>query len=343
MRRLAPVLMLIFLVPAVSSVNLSGEAINFKAAVQTWFSYAQQEAQEGSGYGFTLRRVRLTPYGSFSKKIKWSLQMGWDRQSPKLIEVYLEYLHSKALNFKVGQFTPPGTISSTLTSSMKLDFLERPMVSEVWSGINGLSSYRAVGVQVHGDIVNDKLYYAVMLANPRTTNLFNPGIGAAGYSRDNNGIMLWGRLEASLAKGLKLGAFFGGGKETELSADYKRTTYGAHLFYINKGINFKVEYIAGEYGLENNETVYNGYYAVLGYKTGKFEPIVRFDSYTPNDGDPDAVGIEKYNNFTAGINYYVSKNIKLQANYVYRDEKVGIAIDNKLKNNIFYVCFQFTH
>jgi hypothetical protein len=223
---------------------------------------------------------------------------------------------------------------------MKLDFLERPMVTEMWSGLNGLSSFRAVGIQIHGDIMDDKLYYAFMVANPKTDSLFNPGIKSDNYSHSSNGVMFWGRLEAAPVKGLKLGTFLGSGKETD--TDYVRTTYGAHLFYIEKGINFKVEYIAGEYGLEKNETKYNGYYAVLGYKTGKFEPIVRFDVFAPNDGNPDEAGVEKYNNFTVGLNYYYSKNIKLQANYLYRDETMATGFD-KIKNNIFYICFQCTH
>lgn len=322
------------------TASLKAEVIQFQTAVQTWLSYAQQDADEGSGYGFTLRRVRLKPYGSISKKLNWTLQVGWDKQTPKLIEVYLDYAHSKSLAFRVGQFTPPGTISSTLTSSMKLDFLERPMVTETWSDLNGLSSFRAMGVQMYGNIMNDKLYYALMLANPKTGELYNPSIKSSDYSHKSNGVMFWGRLEAAPAKGLKLGTFFGSGKETD--SDYVRTTYGAHLFYINKGINFKVEYIAGEYGLENDETKYNGYYAVLGYKTGKFEPILRYDCYSPANGDPDGAGVEKYNNFTLGVNYYQSKNIKLQANYVYRDESMTAGFD-KIKNNIFYVCFQYTY
>jgi hypothetical protein len=340
MKRLTLVLVLIFLVMLVTPGNVRGEAIKFKAAVQTWLSHAEQDAEEGSGYGFTLRRVRLKPYGSLSKKLKWTLQLAWDKQTPKLIEVYFDYLHTKSFKLRIGQFTAPGAKSGTLTSSFKLDFLERAMVTQKWPGYSGLSSYRAIGIQVHGDIMNDKLYYAFMLANPNTGELFSPTIKSTDYSHDNNGIMFWGRLESALAKGLKLGAFFGNGKETD--TDYKRTTYGAHLYYVNKGINFKVEYIAGEYGLENAETKYNGYFAVLGYKTGKFEPIARYDCYSPNDGDPDGAGVEKYNNITVGVNYYHNKNIKFQANYVYRDETMTAGLD-KIKNNLFYVCFQYTH
>lgn len=340
MKRLTLVFVLVFLVMSVTSLSAKGEEIKFKGMVQTWFSYADQEADEGSGYGFTLRRVRLTPYGSLSKKIKWRLQAGWDKQSAKLIEVYLDFLLSKGFKIRVGQFTAPGTISSTLTSSAKLDLIERPMVTQQWNGINGLASYRGIGVQAHGDIMNEKLYYAFMIANPKTTSLFNPGVKSTAYSHDHNGVMLWGRLETKLTKGLRVGAFYGGGKETD--TDYVRNTYGAHFFYVQKGITFKVEYIAGEYGPEDLETKYNGFYGVLGYRTGKWEPIVGYDAYTPNENGVDSAGVEKYNNISVGINYYHSKRIRFQANYVFRDEAMGTGLD-KIKNNIFYICCQYTY
>jgi hypothetical protein len=338
MKRMVICLMFVFFMFFIVSLNVAGEAIQFKGGVQVWLSHAER-GTEDAGYGFTLRRVRLKPYGSFSDKIKWTLHAGWDKQSAKLIEVYLDFLFSKGFNLRVGQFTPPGTISSTLTSSFKLDFLERPMVTEKWGDHNDLTGFRSIGIQVDGKLFDGKLYYALMAANPKTSDLFNPGIKSSGYSHDNNGIMFWGRLETQLIKGLKLGAFMGTGKETD--TDYVRTTYGAHFFYENKGINFKVEYIAGKYGIENLETKYNGFYVVLGYKIRKVEPIVRFDAYSPKDGTADSAGVETYNNYTVGINYFYSKNITLQANFLLRDESMAAGFD-KIKNNIFYVCCQYT-
>ena len=251
----------------------------------------------------------------------------------------MDFLFSKGFNLRVGQFTPPGTISSTLTSSFKLDFLERPMVTEKWGDHNALTGFRSIGIQADGELFDGKLYYALMAANPKTSDLFNPSIKSTEYSHDSNGIMFWGRFEARLVKGLKLGAFIGTGKETD--TDYVRTTYGAHFYYEFKKINFKAEYIEGKYGIENLETKYNGFYIVLGYKVGKIEPIARFDAYSPKDGTADNTGVETYNNYTLGINYFYNKNITLQANYLIRDESMTAGL-NKIKNNIFYVCCQYT-
>lgn len=340
MKRFSVSTILLLAAALLTTANLKGEGIQFKGFAQTWLSYGELNSGDDSGYGFTLRRVRLKPYGAFSDKIKWTLQVGWDKQSAKLIDVYIDFLLSKEFNIRIGQFTAPGTISGTLTSSSQLDFLERPMVTEKWSDNNALSSFRAIGIQADGEFLNKKLYYAVMLSNSRTAELFNPSIKSTGYTHTGNGLMFWGRLEARPTKGLTLGAFYGGGKETD--TDIERNTYGAHIYYVDKGFTFKIEYLAGKYGIENAETEYNGFYALLGYKTGKIEPILRFDSYTPIDGAFDSAGVEKYNNFTLGVNYYYNKNVKFQANYLLRDESTAAGFE-KIKNNLFYVCIQYSY
>lgn len=337
MKRITVVVVFIFLVASVTP--LMGEGIKFKGLAQTWFSYGEEGHGDDSGYGFTLRRVRFKPYGAFSDKIKWTMQFAWDKQSASLADVYIDFIISKAFKIRVGKYTVPGTISSSLTSSGKLDFVERAAITQQWASRNSLSGYRTVGIQAYGDLMDGKLYYAVMLSNPKTTSLFSPSIKSTQYSHENNGIAFWGRVEAFLTKGLRLGAFYTGVKETD--TEVKKSSYGAHLFYVKKGLNFKLEYIAGETGVEDMETKYNGMYAVLGYKTGKVEPIVRYDFFTPKDGAADSAGVEKYNNISLGINYYYTKKVKFQANYVLRNESMAAGFD-KIKNNLFYICFQYS-
>jgi len=338
MKRLTAIFLFVFLFVSVTSMR--GESIKFNGLVQTWFSYGEEGYGDDSGYGFTLRRVRFKPSGAFSDKITWTLQAGWDKQTASLVDVYIDFILSKAFKIRIGKYTVPGTISSSLTSSGKLDFVERAAITQQWGSRNGLSSYRALGIQAYGDLMDGKLYYAFMLSNPRTTSLFSPSIKDNIYAAQDNGIVFWGRVEAFLTKGLRLGAFYTGGKETD--TELTKNSYGAHLFYVNNGINFKVEYIAGEAGLEGMETKYNGMYAVLGYNTGKVEPIVRYDFYTPVDGGADSAGVEKYNNITLGLNYYHSKNVKFQANYVLRKESMA-AGHEEIKNNLFYVCLQYSY
>jgi len=331
-RRLATILIFTFFALVIS---VSAADIKFAGYIHSWFSYGDQDNDGSSAYGFTLRRVRLKPYGSLSKSIQWGFHVGWDKQTAKLIEVFINFHLSKSFNIKIGQIPVPGAISGTLTSTTKLDFVERAAITAQWGGHSALSGHRGVGIQVHGNLFNDKLYYAVMMANPNTSSLFSPGVKSSDYSHENNGVALWGRVEAKLIKGFRIGAFYNVGETTD--SHYERNSYGAHLFYIKDPINLKIEYIAGEYFIQGTETKYNGMYTVLGYKVDKFEPIVRYGLYTPNDGFPDSIGIETYKNITLGLNYYHSNKIKFQANYVSRSEK-GI----ELKNNLFYINLQYT-
>jgi phosphate-selective porin len=335
----AIILMLVFS----SQLSAAKLDIQFKGLFQAWFSYAPIASEDEDGYGFSLRRLRLAPYGSFSDTIKWGFQVAWDQQKASLLDAYLDFQFSPVFKIKVGQFPPPGTISAALTSSGKLDFLERPMITEKWNGHNLLTSYRALGIQAYGDLIEGKLYWAVMLTNPSAADLFTPRVSSANYSHELNGITLWGRMEAKPVKGMSIGVFASTGKSNVYDelVDYKTSTYGAHFFYTAKPINFKAEYIAGEYGFENSETKYNGYYILLGYTIGKLEPIVQYDSYVPNVDSSDNMSIERYNNFILGLNYFLNDNVKLQANYVMRDESIEGFIE-KLDNNIFYLCFQYS-
>lgn len=323
------------------SLSLPVQAeVKFKGLFQSWFSFAPQEDSDDDGYGFTIRRMRFKPYGSLGKKVKWTLQVGWDKRNPSLIDAYMDLLLSKQFQVRVGLFSAPGTVSGSLTSSGSLDLVERPMVSQRWGGNSRLSGYRGFGIQAHGNLADGKVYYAFMVANPKTSSLFNPGLKSSEYSHADNGISLWGRLETKPVKGMRIGAFVGSAKDDD---DFVTNSYGAHFFYVKGGINFKAEYIAGQFGFDGAETKYNGLYALLGYKLDKnWEPIVRYDIYTPNDGNADGSGVEKYNNFSLGINYFYSKKVKFQANYVIRSESMIAGMD-ELDNNIFYICFQYSY
>jgi len=313
--------------------------IHFKGMVQTWFSLTENPLGDGSEYGFTFRRVRFKPYGSLSKNIRWLVQAGWDRNSALLLDAYLDFTISKAFRIKIGQFPTPGSISGTLTSSGKLDFVERALITQKWGGFNKLTGYRALGAQVHGDLLGEKLYYAVMAANPNTAEPFTPRLKSSEYDNKNDGIQLWWRLEAGPAKGLRIGTFYGTTKETDTLL--RKNSYGAHLLFVKKAINLKVEYIAGSDSLQGIKNKYNGMYAVLGYKLKQVEPICRYGYYTPDDLQFRKEGVEKFIDITIGINYFFSADIKFQANYVLRDERMAAGLQ-ELQNNLFYCCLQYT-
>ena len=72
-------------------------------------------------------------------------------------------------------------------------------------------------------------------------------------------------------------------------------------------------------------------YILFGYTIDRFEPVVRYDNYTPLEGK------EKFTDYTAGINFYPSDNVKFQVNYIFREESIS-----PVANNIFYLNFQIS-
>lgn len=335
MRRFLMLLFLgVFLV-----VQLDGADIQFSGLAQAWFSYADQAKDDGKAYGFTVRRVRIYPHGLFSEKIKWGLRVGWDEQEASLLDVYLDFLVNRNFNIKLGQFAPPAAISAGLTADGELDFIERPVITLKWGDHSRLFSWRALGLQVYGQLMADKVQYAFMVANPRALELFSPSIRFPEYEHPGSGLTFWGRLEIRPMAGLNFGAFFGTGTEKEVNN--KKSSYGAHLFYVHRPLNLKLEYIAGEYGLEGQGTRYNGIYAIVGIKIKKSEYLVRYGFYTPNNGAPNRVGVKRFNNITFGINYFYNQHIKFQTNYVIRRETMAEGID-QIENNVFYINCQYS-
>ncbi len=313
-----------------SVVTLSAGNMFFKGLVQNWFSFTDQKVNDSSAYGFTNKRLRLIPYGTFGENIKWAVHLAFDRGTINFYDVFIEYKFSDSFALKMGKFAAPGAISGGLTSSAALDLVERTPITLRWNGFSGLHGFRAFGVQVHGKLMDSKIYYALMLANPKATTYFTPSIKASSFKNDEKGMALWGRLEAKPMEGLRVGAFFGSSTATNSkNADIKRSSFGAHIFYNKSNINFKMEYIGGDSG----GVEYNGMGVVFGYKLSKkFEPIVRYDFITPKKTSGG-----RYTNIGFGVNYWYSKNIKYQANYLLRSEEL---VD--VANNIFYVNFQYS-
>jgi len=319
-------------------IPLFTKTFNYNGFVQTWFSYAQQHEKEDDAFGFNLKRAKVSTFGDITDKIKWKVQFFWNKQTPKLHDVYLYFDIIDEFKIKVGQFAAPGSPSGSWISSSRLDFVERAMFIHKWGMFSNLSGYRAVGVQVEGNLMKDKLYYALMIANPDSNKVFNPGVGSDLYRGDNT-ILFSGRLEFKPVKNIVIGGFYMNGEDS--SEETKNESYGANLFYVDDKMLLKGEYIEGNserlpYGAPEE---YRGYMIKAGYKLNKIEPIIRYDYYKKWGGFGLLI-VENYDNYTLGLNYYHNKNIKIQANYVIRDETVVNGF-GEIDNNIFYVNLQY--
>jgi len=313
---------------------------NVRGLAQAWLSYVDMTNQYGYELGFNVNRVRINPYGGFGDRFQWGVEVGWDENITRLLDAWLSYRVNDAIALRIGQFAVPGARSGGLTWSGDLDFIERAAVTSKWGDYNRLLNYRAVGVQVEGKMMKDRVQYTLMLANPRTLQVFSPSIkDPFPINTSNYGFCAWGNLRVMPVDGLDFGAFYGYASEDDTGA--KRSSYGAHLYFVFPPWKAKLEYIAGENEFSSGTTPYDGVYAVLGYTLGRVELLVRYGFYAPIADSVNKDGVKKFNNTTLGVNYRANEHVKLQANYVIRDEIMAEGFSD-YRNNIFYFSCQYT-
>ncbi len=336
----------IFVVLSLFILSIGGysDDINFSGFFQGWFSSGQQNSDDGNLYGFALKRIGLKAKGNLSKNIKWFIHGGWKGQTAVIRDAYMYISLKEEFNIKFGKFAVPGAKSGALTSTTKLDFIERAMITQNWGYYMTLSGYRTIGVQFDGKLSNKTIYYAFMVGNNSTRRMFTPSVKSGEYSRLKTDIFISGRVEVFPVDGLSTGAFYSQTKN--VGSITKSDSYGFHLYYIKNDFNFKTEYLNGTAYFEFRENAkremnYSGMLFKLGYKIDKMEPIIRYDFYTPNKDSRDFRYVKKYNNFTIGLNYLYSKNVKVQVNYVIRKESME-GEHSELKNNLFYVHLQYS-
>lgn len=312
---------------------------NVRGLTQAWLSYADVTNQYGYELGFNVQRVRINPYGRFGSRFEWGVEVGWDEGNTRLMDAWLSYRLNNAIALRIGQFAVPGARSGGLTWSGDLDFVERAAVTSKWGDYNRMLDFRAMGVQVEGRMMKDRVHYALMLANPRTLQVFSPSIkDPFPFNTSNYGFCVWGNLRVMPIDGLDFGAFYGYASEDD--THHKRSSYGAHLYFLLPPWKAKLEYIAGENDVPSGTTPYDGVYAVLGYDLGRIELLVRYGFYSPIADSVSKDGVKKFNNTTLGVNYRANQHVKLQANYVIRDEIMAAGFSD-YHNNIFYLCCQY--
>jgi len=316
---------------------LPAEELVISGLLQEWFSFAQSET--GGNRGFSLRRARLKISGSPLENLKWAIQYVYDQQKPRLLDAHLSLRLSSWLNIKAGQFKIPASYGG-LTSSSNLDFIERAMVVQKWSGFNDLVCYRNLGVQISGVLLDHRVGYAIMAANPRAEVLFTPRIRDTDYG-DHRGLQVTGQIRIHPVKSLELGGFYLCDHFREHARHYRSSGFFASL--VQEKLFLKAEYLRGRRTPDSAnplEISYLGYLLSFGIRLGKFQPVIRYDSYREKD-PPGDTNERQHANLTLGINCFILKRIKLQANYVFRPEELAADIP-KPAHDIFYFNLQYT-
>jgi len=322
----------------------AGKKITIAGYTQVRYQ-ALEEA--GNPDGFDIRRARLDVKGNISPY--WSYHVQFDLAgTPKLIDAYTELKINDYLNFTIGQAKIPFSLEN-LTSSNKLELIDRSQAVEALvargKDVGGNQNGRDIGIQVGGTILKLKdrpvVDYRLGVYNGSGINIAD--------NNENKDIAA--RLIVHPIPGLDISAAFYDGsrfvpEKTEVKVDIKdsivvsktsaktfnRDRYGFDLNYDWNNLAVRCEYIHGTDDKTNRE----GYYVQAGYYflQKKLQLIAKYDFY-----DPDKVKVNDASTwYVLGANYNFNPNVRLQANYTFKQEQ-GTSINNNFASIQFQIGF----
>lgn len=196
---------------------------------------------------------------------------------------------------------------------LKLEAIDNAQVITKLSGFKDISGEgangRDIGLAVSGGFLPKDGFNII----DYTVGIYNGnGINTSDNNKRKN---IAGRLEIHPIKPLTVsGSFYAGGMNNPLDASniVAKNRYAVSAQYSDGKVIARAEYLTGK----TNQTVSEGYYALLGYWiTPKVCPIVRYD-YFRQDVDVANNGSTFY---MAGIDYWPWKFIRMQLNYTLKN------------------------
>ena len=326
-----------------SKPKLSGYMIgNYNATFQ----------DEGNSNGFSLRMIRLIMtgrvLGDFEYKIQGQINgnTGTYGDSPRLIDMSLEWQKYKGFKIKAGQFKRPFTFENPM-NPIDIGFTTLNQNVMCLSGFTDRtgeqsSNGRDIGVQLSGDLLPNSegrtlLHYEV--------GVFN-GQGLNQKEVDNQKDIIGGAWVSPL-KGVRIGAFGwvgsyarkgtwqDGGVETSGTRKVGRYRYAISAEYKDADWQIRSEYIhntGGAFTTRANKNAdlqdctlneklgdrADGVYlaCVAPIIRGKLRAKARYDLYRPAGEWSTAKTIYK-----AGINYLFCKNLEIQTEYSFVNDR----------------------
>jgi len=305
------------------------------------YSQVRYQALEETGKidGFDIRRARLDVKGNISPY--WAYRVQLDLAgTPKLIDAYAELKLNDYFNFTIGQAKIPFSLEN-LTSSNKLELIDRSQAVEALvargKDVGGNQNGRDIGIQLGGTILKLKdrpvLDYRLGVYN-------GSGINTTDTNEKKDFATL---LIVHPVVGLDISAALYNGSRfvpevktgtviTTPSKNVDRNRYGFDLNYDLKDLAIRGEYIHGTDDLVDRE----GYYFQAGYYflQKKLQLIAKYDFY-----DADKAKVDNASTwYVFGANYNFNTNVRLQANYTFKQEE-GTSIDNNFASIQFQVGF----
>ncbi|MBI2340949.1 MAG: hypothetical protein HYU99_11395 [Deltaproteobacteria bacterium] len=154
-------------------------SLTLSAHIQGRFTYDALEAAADDNT-FAIQRGKIRLEGNvFDKTVKYGFQMDLSTRTggtATLDDYYIDWAPNSYFGLKFGQYKVPFLVQELVADS-KLQFVDRALST----GFFDLR--RDIGATIHGDIVKDKVNYAVFVLNGDGANTFNTNQGIMGGVR----------------------------------------------------------------------------------------------------------------------------------------------------------------
>lgn len=310
--------------------------------VQTGYQYNSIGNHTSS---FQAKRLRLIADGNVAKNVSFRLQIeafngisgttnGRGQKNLAVMDAFITARFNNAFKIRVGQYYLPlgyenYDISPATLETVDFSDICYRMVCRNPVAYDFIEYGRDLGVMVFGDFLPsaNKEYnhfsYTASLTN-----------GSLPNKDDNNKSKdLIASLTYRPIKNLSIKGSFNWGQYTGTvntinykNQDMYRVIVGA--WYKDPiGLNIRVEYGHQQGKNQGNSIILeNGFYALASYHVGHFEPVVRYSLYRDNINRNT---LSNYNALLIGTTYTITKNIKLQLNYIH----TMYTDDAKIANN----------
>lgn len=339
--------------------SLDDATLSVNLLMQPWFTYTEDGSPDGDSDAsqFYFRRIKLCFFGQLSEKFKFffaPIQTDYGKNSNygsefTTVDAWVSYTHDRSLIVDGGFLVVPflHNFRQSGSSINTIDFhgliLKYPVGSHKYNrdsgvGIRGLLFDDLVGYHVHatrGRWVNDgSLRFTTRLV----LNVFEPETGYF-YS----GTYLGKKKVLSFGVSADMQSDAGLNEDGEVD-DYQAIGLDAFLDYPlgKNGITAQINYAHYENSVGGTEADIpisgDGYFVELGYRFGKFEPLIGYDSYTPENASGTE---EKDLHYLVGFNYWLKKHsINLKFQYANR-KPIGKDWDDSTSSFTFQTQFFF--
>lgn len=319
------------------------KALRFKGYAQIDFNHSFENVDSK----FLINRARIAATGNFQEQFNYRVELRLDEGIFSLNEIFLESRHLQLAKIRIGQFKVPFGLSN-LRSSAYLNLMERPLI------IMNASPQYDIGAMIFGDVLDSRFHYAFGVFNGNGRNRVERNSNKVIVGRIVTSPIENLKIGGSFAKGemifenqvdnLSFSSIVYTTRDNLRFYSFITPTaipgsrWGFDLQYRKNAHSISAEYLNTNYQLsEEIESTASGAYLMYTFlltgeeknitdpspdssfnpskgQWGAFELVVRYEQMQI-ERESSARGYEKNMAVTAGINWYLNDNLKIQLSY----------------------------